>query len=428
MARLSLNLRQQRRDVQSVSEASKGDVADRAAFNIAVEERANIIAQKIQTANARAVQTTNSGKVFSIFDVGNDVVLNQKKTVTRGLWTGNVGELVTFYTSSTETSTQFKYYVDVQNSASLGNGGATQFAVAYGNRLGSGSYSDGQLNDSTTKAIYSQYRNLLLDPNDTQFTFKTGVDSTRNSDSIYIVNIQRARLRDKIDPGNWELNLAQITGSNEASPNSGSIGTGSFVNATLCNTVISLIDDSGDSAQTVSTAGGQTAAVYNVVSGSINNGVYKDGSGAIHYYGLVYPNTGYAVLDDLPLNQSCSFNTVTASAVEGYNAFKLFNSISGSAVVDATKGFQARNSEIITSANYFVRVKNGDYNFSNNPTFATGSTGEFTQPTFYKDPKVYLTTVGLYNDRQELLAVGKLSKATIKSFDREALVRVKLDF
>lgn len=403
-------------------------VADQAAFNIAVEERANQIAEEKQKADALAQQRTNSGRVFTTFDSANDIVSNQKKTVTRGLWSGNIGELTSFYTSSTQTSTQFKYYLDVQNSASLGNGGATQFAIAYGNRLGSGSYSDGQLNDSTTKAIYSQYRNLLLDPNDTQFTFKTGAESTRNSDSIYIINMQRARLRDKLDPGNWELNLCKITGSNEASSNATSIGTGSTVDSSKDPALFSFIDDSGDSAQTVSTAGGQTAAVYNVVSGSITNGVYKDGAGNVHYYGLVYPNTGYIVMDAHPLNESCSFNTVTASAVEGYNAFKLFNSISASAVINSTKGFQARNSEVITSANYFVRVKNAEYNFSNNPTFATGSTGEFTQPTFYGDPKVYVTTVGLYNDRQELLAVGKLSKATIKSFDREALIRVKLDF
>jgi hypothetical protein len=429
-----LSLRQgARKDVLSSRELSDavtqaGKPQDEAAFALAVEQRAQTIADQLLLAQSQANQRTNTGRTFTNFDPVGDITPAQKTTVTRGLWTGNTGELTSFFTSSTETATQFKYYVDIQNSASSGVGTEIQFACAYGNRKGSGSYSAGQLDDSTTRAIYSQYRLLLLDPGDNQFTFKTGTDSTRNSDDIYVINVQRARLRDKLDPGNWELNLAQITGSNEAAANSTAIGTGSFVNSSKCKNIISLIDDSGDSSQTVTTQGGASSAVYNIVSGSISGGVYKDGSSNIHYYGLAYPAHGYLILEPHVLNQSASFNTVTASAVEGYNAFKLFNSISGSSVVDGNKGFQARNAEVITSTAYFVRVKNAEYNFSNNPTFATQSTGEFTQTTFYNDPKVYITTIGLYNDRQELLAVGKLSKAVIKSFDREALIRVKLDY
>jgi hypothetical protein len=101
----------------------------------------------------------------------------------------------------------------------------------------------------------------------------------------------------------------------------------------------------------------------------------------------------------------------------------MFHSISGSVA-----GFQARNSQKITSAHYFVRIKNGQYNFSNNPTYTTGSDGVLAQSTFIGDPKTYITTIGLYNNRQELLAVAKLSQPLLKSFSREALVRVKLDY
>ena len=47
---------------------------------------------------------------------------------------------------------------------------------------------------------------------------------------------------------------------------------------------------------------------------------------------------------------------------------------------------------------------------------------------FKSDPKSYITTVGLYNDAKELLAVAKLSKPLFKSFSREAVIKVKLDF
>ena len=90
--------------------------------------------------------------------------------------------------------------------------------------------------------------------------------------------------------------------------------------------------------------------------------------------------------------------------------------------------FQSRREERLSSTHYFCRAGNNEFNFSNNPTFFTSSTGEFTQPTFFKDPKTYITTVGLYNDSNELLAVAKLSQPVLKSYSREALIKVKLDF
>ena len=142
---------------------------------------------------------------------------------------------------------------------------------------------------------------------------------------------------------------------------------------------------------------------------------------------------GILILNGNVLDVSMSFNTVTGSNVAGDNAWKLFTSISGAMSYGVTNSrpglaFAARNEETVTSTHFFVRVKNGEYNFSNNPTFVTGSVGEFMQPTFNGDPKTYITSIGMYNDRQELLAVAKLSKPIQKSFSNEALIKVKLDF
>jgi hypothetical protein len=137
---------------------------------------------------------------------------------------------------------------------------------------------------------------------------------------------------------------------------------------------------------------------------------------------------GILVLNGTMLNASASFNSVTGSNVAGDNAMKLFKSISGSVVIASTNAPQARNEQNVTSTHYFVRMKNAEYNFSNNPTFTTGSVGEFKQPTFIGDPKVYATTVGLYNDRQELLAVAKLSQPIQKSFNSEVLIKCKIDY
>ena len=112
----------------------------------------------------------------------------------------------------------------------------------------------------------------------------------------------------------------------------------------------------------------------------------------------------------------------------GYNPNENVRWIAGAFTSSAESHFTARNAEQVYATHYFIRLKNAEYNFSNNPSFTSGSQGEFSHATMYKDPKVYITTVGLYNDNNELLAVAKLSKPLLKSFTREALVRVKLEF
>jgi len=202
--------------------------------------------------------------------------------------------------------------------------------------------------------------------------------------------------------------------------------TGSNV-AVSSSVIVSLIDDSGLANANATPAGN----VYNIVSGSIAGGIYN--SSAPVYYGLAYPDYGTLVLDGKMLDQQLNFQTNNGSDSEGNNHFRLFHSVSGSSeitnpVTSDPFGFLARNSEKITSTHYFVRIKNAEYNFSNNPSYVTGSDGLLRESTFIDDPKTYITTVGLLNDSQELLAVAKLSKPLLKSFQREALIRVKLDY
>jgi hypothetical protein len=354
-----------------------------------------------------------NGRVFTKFDTVNDVVKNQVEVVTGGIWSDGIASLTTFFTSSTQTNTQRSYYVDVYQATPSATGSAVQYSLAFGHALGSGSNSQGQLEDSPSKAIYSQYRQLLLPANQTRFT-TAGSGST---DYVYVLNFKRDRIKERLDVGNWELPLVAI--SSRATNATGSVVTGSGV--------IKLIDDSTISSGTNTVAG----KVYNIVSGSINAGVYNVSSPT--YYGMVYPDHGTVVLDGKMLDQKLGYATVTGSSVEGNNHFVLFHSISGSSFFTDPEtsdpyGFLARNSEKVTSTHYFVRIKNAEYNFSNNPSYTTGSVGQISQTTFIGDPKTYITTVGLYNDSQELLAVAKLSQPLLKSFQREALIRVKLDF
>jgi len=396
---------------------SPGGVASAPAAVAVINEQVQQLATQLANQMVAEMQQTQvlarNGRTYTKFDAVNDVVGNQTEIVTGGLWSDNLASLTTYFTASGQTTSQRRYYVDVYQDTPSAEGAAVQYSLAYGHALGSGSDSQGQLNDSPSKAIYSQYRQLLLAPTDTRFT-TAGSGST---DSIYIVNFKRSRLKERLDPGNFEIPLVKIL--SRATNATGSVATGSGI--------ITLIDDSSIAAASI----GQSGKVYNIVSGSINSGVYN--SAAPVYYGLVYPDYGTLILDGKMLDQQSGFATNTSSSSEGNNHFVLHHSISGSAFFTNPStsdpySFIARNSEKVTSTHYFVRIKNAEYNFSNNPSYVSGSVGQIAQSTFIGDPKTYITTVGLYNDQQELLAVAKLSKPLLKSFQRESLIRVKLDF
>jgi hypothetical protein len=330
-----------------------------------------------------------SGKVYTAFTV-EDVVEGNTQRVTRGLWSGNVGELTTFFTSSFQSTTQKGYYYEIYNGDPTDSTKEAQFSIAYGHYAGSGSL--GTNEDSPSNAIYSQFQQVLLPASQTTFTF-----GDVKQDDVYVISINRARIKDKLDPGNWELVLSGSTGE-----------------------TLRLVDNSGDTNQ----LGNSNKNVYNVVSGSLLNGVHSE----TEVFGAVYPQFGIIVLGAAGLDASASLGTIRTTNTDAQNHGKLFTAISGAAFEDSANGFQARSEEEVKSTFFFVRAKNAEYNFSNNPSYVTGSNGKLNQQTFVGDPKSYITTVGLYNNDNELLAIAKLSKPLLKSFSNEILIKVKLDF
>jgi hypothetical protein len=156
----------------------------------------------------------------------------------------------------------------------------------------------------------------------------------------------------------------------------------------------------------------------------LTNGIHNE----TEIFGEVYPQFGVMVLGAAALDASASLGTNRASDTDARNHGLLFTAISGAAAANSDNGFQARSEEEVKSTFFFVRAKNAEYNFSNNPSYVTGSNGKLLQQTFVGDPKTYITTVGLYNNDNELLAIAKLSKPLLKSFSNEILIKVKLDF
>jgi hypothetical protein len=225
-------------------------------------------------------------------------------------------------------------------------------------------------------------------------------------------------MREKVDPGNWELRIS-----------------GSLLSA---SSSIKLIDDSSATTNTDVNIAGR---VFNVVSGSIESGTASIKTAASAETsqgapGLFYPDLGIILLnpDWLMNNVGRSLIPSKGANTFGNNARKIYNAISASAY------FAARREEEVSSVSYFARARNDQFNFSSNPTYSTGSkvaksgggfdvtTGLFKVPSFQGDPRAYITQVGLYDNNNDLLAVAKLSQPVLKSFSREAVVKVKLDY
>jgi hypothetical protein len=356
-----------------------------------------------------------------------DKVTNRTEIVTSGIWSGDTGSLNAFYTSSTQAhslnSISGKYYIDVYNAITSSDTAEVQFSIAYGDIDGYGAPTLDQSDDSKlqTKAVYNQFKNVLLDSSDSLFTVLSGPTSSATATvdlrEFYVINVNRARYKEKLDPGNIQISL------------SGSLG------------LINLIDNSGGTDETVTTAG----RVYNLVSGSLNIGVatsatikqYTD-TFTQQGYGLFYPDMGIILLNPTALSASVDGKLAAAngSQKDVYHNSSLsgstYTGTSGSVMLlrslQIGGDFQARRTENVSTSHYFVRANNREFNFSNNPTFVSGSVGAFAQALFERDPHVYITTVGLYDDANELLAVAKTSKPIEKSFDKEIAIKVKLDF
>ena len=166
---------------------------------------------------------------------------------------------------------------------------------------------------------------------------------------------------------------------------------------------------------------------YYVTSGSLRDGVY--GNPEDDAWGVVFPKMGLIVLDGVVLDQSCSFNTVTAS-IDGDNIRKLFVSISGSSSPNSarihTGSFFARSTEEHIYETYFCRANYYEFNYSNNYTYTTGSLGEIKNLMFKREPNTYITSIGLYNKKKELVAIGKLPKPVLKNEGTEYIFQVRL--
>jgi hypothetical protein len=326
-------------------------------------------------------------------------------------WTTGNPTLSTFFTSSTqENGSSGDYYLNVYNTSSAISGSAVQFAIAYGNSFGSGSlvYNSAVNGKSPSSTIWGQYQDLVLGDENTNFAF-----GAITSSEFYALPLERTCYKESIFLGSLTLELS---------------GSGGVISLTDNSAYVSSVQYTGGGMRVFQLISGSAGVRYSGSATTVEG--YSSTSGS---YGWLLPDIGTLLIN--PLAISCSAasggidfrwsGSATASAAPSVSPLvSLYKAISGS----TASTFTINSQETITSDYVFVRPRSSEFNYSENPSFISGSTGEVLYSQFINNPQTYITTIGLYNDTNELLAVAKLSRPLLKDFTKEALVRVKLDF
>ena len=325
--------------------------------------------------------------------------------ITAPIWTGNAYALTASFSSSTqETSISGKSYLNVYNLAYDASGSEVQYAIAYGHISGSGSalFNSGVNEKSPTRDVYGQFRNVAY--GDEAAVFNFGGTGGKSRD-IFVISVNRSKYKESVNPGTWGLTLTN--GGNS----------------------LYLTDDSKDSS-VVNFIGGNR--VYYIVSGTLgkswNTSSIQTNSGS---YGLFFPDMGTFILNPRALALSYANGGISLSVTEtaatsytnGYN----INNNSLFKAISAGQYFAARSQETISSRYFFVNVKSGQLNYTTNPSIID-TNGNVLYSTLIDNPQTYPTTIGMYNETGELLAVAKLSKPLPKDFTKQLTCRVKLEF
>ena len=214
---------------------------------------------------------------------------------------------------------------------------------------------------------------------------------------VVFVNLSRLLTKDQIKKGSMSLTVGTASW---AAPFS---GTKTFTDSAATN-----------NGGTLSTAGGD----YGVLSSS------AAGVGGIVFYQagvMVLTSSIWAGTTDF-FSQSTTARTFDQQLVSG--------SISGSA--DALRhrlqNLQFNNTTEINSSVYFCRASHNKFNYSSNPTYLNSSAIRVKNQNRDNPPVSYITTIGLYNSQNELLAVAKLSEPLKKDPTNELTLRVRLDY
>ena len=305
------------------------------------------------------------------------------------------------------------------------------FDITVGVSTKSGIYSSVTEQQSKKKNIYNQMAQTLVghDVTGSILRFDINGDSLNDSgtkmDNVFFLNMSRLLVKDEIKKGTFQLDLGVSSSFNQA--------------GTVFSRGIQITDFSGSDGFFVNSPAGEYGVLYATASHNPPSNPSNILAANQRYaVGLLYYQAGIAVISGSVFNSSGSGgiidNATGSSAMTstgGATGFQFVtgSSISGSAdgIRNRIKNLQFNNTIELNSTVYFCRVNHNEYNYSTNPTYLSESKIQVKTKTT-DTPVSYITTVGLYNDNNELLAVAKLSEPLKKDPTNEFTIRVRLDY
>jgi hypothetical protein len=250
------------------------------------------------------------------------------------------------------------------------------------------SYSETFLNDEKQR-VYKEMAQLLLGDANALFSF----NSTTVHEMFFIL-LKRRIYKDEVKKSNVSLSW-EMTGT---------------------NTTLSLTDAGAASTFVVGPAGDEAS----LFSGSTEVGKVYYNAGIIAFKSGAITPVGGTPAGTVPY-WSGSY-TLENAAISG----NIDHIVDGMRNRIGQLDFQ--NQTNLHSTIYFCRALNADFNYSTNPTFID-SEGRII-PTSGSDNQTrsYITTIGLYDINDNLLAVAKTSEPVKKSPDNEVVFRVRLSY
>ena len=301
------------------------------------------------------------------------------------------------------------------------------FDITVGVGTNSGLYSSVASQQTKKKNIYNQMAQVLMgyDAAGSIQQFDEDGDliaGGKKIDDAFIVPMARLLSKDEIKKETFELKL----GVHNAY-------------TTPFNTLITIADVGASTEYRVNSPVGEygilyaTASSHGVLNASSTHTASISGT-KYWYAGLLYYQAGIMVLTSSIFSvgdQLATGTTVKMEPVSSKTMDQMLTSSTIEGLSDALRhrmfNLQFNNTTELNSTVYFCRANHNEFNYSSNPTYVSGSKIRVkTQAT--DDPVSYITTVGLYSDKNELMATAKLSEPLKKSPSTEYTIRVRLDY
>lgn len=255
---------------------------------------------------------------------------------------------------------------------------------------------------------------------------------------VFFLNFARLLSKDEIKKGSFSVSF--ITGG---APKDHFKAPATFDTGSMTLADYHSGDASGKSFLSNSPAG-EYAVLYTASTDANADG--SSGLGLIYYQAgiavitaSIFSSSAAAVQPQSAHPQSNAAHTevgfgLRSNTIASFDTGSVDRVLSGTTIDNFANGLRDRlqnvqfnNTTELNSTIYFCRVNHNAYNYSANPTYLTGS--RIRVKNKKKDPPVsYITTIGLYSEKNELLAVAKLSEPLKKTPSNEITLRVRLDY